>query len=183
MKRITHAFALSLVCLVASSSIGQALAEDSKSASPMDQLGKFVGDGTCTGNVLAMGTSPGHASTGKLHAEKTLDGQWVVIHYDENKTDVNPKPYHVQQYIGYDPEKKTFVAVAFDNMSASYSPATSSGWKGDTFTLEYTMSVDGKTVSLRDVFTHTADESSHTGMMRDKKGEWVKTDKEVCKSS
>ena len=183
MKRITHAFALSLVCVVATSSIGQTLAENSKPPSPMDQLSKFVGDGTCTGNVLAMGTSPGHASTGKLHAEKTLDGQWVVIHYDEDKTDVNPKPFRVQQYISYDPEKKTFVAVAFDNMSASYSPATGSGWKGDQFTLEYTTSIDGKTVSLRDVFTRTANESSHTGMMRDKKGEWVKTDKEICKSS
>ena len=182
MKRNTHAFTLALVCMAASSSIGQAIADDSQSPSPIDELNKFVGDGTCTGNVLAMGKSPGHATTGKYHGEKTLDAQWIVIRYDENKTDVNPKPFHVQQYFSYDPQKKMFVAVAFDNMGPSYSPATSSGWKGDKFTLEYTASFDGKTVTLRDVFTHTTAENSHTGMMRDKDGEWVKTDKEICKS-
>jgi len=169
--------------MTASSSIGQAVAQDSQSPSPMDELGKFIGDGTCSGDFLGMGQSPGHATTGKYHGEKTLDGQWIVIHYDENKTDVNPKPFHVQQYFSYDPEKKMFVAVAFDNMGPDYSRATSSGWKGDTFTLEYTELIDGKKVTLRDVFTHTTAENSHTGMVRDKKGEWVKTDKETCKSS
>jgi hypothetical protein len=112
-----------------------------------------------------------------------LEGQWIVIHYDEDKTDVNPKPFHVQQYFSYDPEKKRFVAVEFDNMSPVYTSATSSGWKGNTFTLEYTAPVDGKAVSFRDVFTHDSSENTHTGMMRDKNGEWVKTDKETCKSS
>ena len=183
MQRIMLAVTRSLVCMTASSLIGQAMADDSKAPSPMDELGKFVGVGTCTGNVLAMGKSPGHATTGKYHGEKTLDGHWIVIHYDEDKTDVNPTPFHVQQYFSYDPEKKMFVAVAFDNMSPGYSAASSAGWKGDTFTLEYTTSVDGKAVSMRDVFTHNATENSHTGMMRDKNGEWVKTDKETCKSS
>jgi hypothetical protein len=182
MKRTTLGFTLSLVCLAAPLSIGRAIAEDSKSPSPMDELGKFVGEGTCTGNVLAIGKSPGHATTGKYHGEKTLDGHWIVVHYDENKTDANPKPYHVQQYFSYDPEKKMVVAVAFDNTGPEYGAATSSGWKGDTLTLEYTASIDGKTVSLRDVFTHNNAENSHTGMMRDQSGEWVKTDKEICKS-
>jgi hypothetical protein len=97
MKRISLAFTLSLICMAAASSIGQATAEDSKSPSPMDELGKFIGDGTCTGNMLAMGKSPGHATTGKYHGEKTLDGHWVVIHYDEDKTEVNPTPFHVQE--------------------------------------------------------------------------------------
>jgi len=149
----------------------------------MDELDKLIGDGTCTGNMRGMGKSPGHATTGKYHAEKTLDGQWIVLHYDEDKTDANPSPFHVQQYFSYDPDKKMYVAVAFDNMDPVYSPATSSGWKGDTITFEYTASIEGKTVSLRDVFTHNATENSHTGMMRDKSGAWIKTDKESCKSS
>lgn len=183
MTRMTFAMTLSLVCIAASSSIGPAIGADSKAASPMDELDKFVGEGTCTGSVLPMGKSPGHATTGKYHGEKALDGQWIVVRYDEDKTDVNPKPFHVQQYFSYDPEKKIFVAVEFDNMGPGYTPATSTGWKGDTFTLEYTASVDGKPVSLRDVFTHNAAENSHTGMMRDQNGKWVKTDKETCKSS
>jgi len=183
MTRKALALALSLGCIATSSNIEQAIAADSKAPSPIDELSKFVGDGTCTGNVMAMGKSPGHATTGKFHGEKTLDGQWIVIHYDEDKTDVNPKPIHVQQFFSYDPEKKMFVAVEFDNKGPEVNPATSSGWKGDTFTLEYTASVDGKMVSFRDVFTHNAAENTHSGMMRDKNGEWIKTDMETCKSS
>lgn len=182
MKHPRIAFALSLLCMAASSGIGQAIAEDSKSISPMDELGMLVGDGTCTGNMMAMGKSPGYATTGRYHGEKTLDGHWVVIRYDEDKSDVNPKPFHVQQYFNYDPDKKMFVAVQFDNISTGFTPATSPGLKGDTMTFEYTESVQGKMVSLRDVFTRTAAEKIHTGMMRNQKGEWVKTDEEVCKS-
>jgi hypothetical protein len=106
MTRKALALALSLGCIATSSNIKQAIAADSKAPSPIDELSKFVGEGTCTGNVMAMGKSPGHATTGKYHGEKTLDGQWIVIHYDEDKTDVNPKPIHVQQFFSYDPEKK-----------------------------------------------------------------------------
>ena len=179
MNRTSLALTLSLVCMAA----GTAAAEDSTSPSPMDELGKLVGDGACTGNFIGMGKSPGHATTGKYHSEKTLDGHWVVIHYDEDKTDVNPKPFHVQQYVSYDTDKKMFVAVAFDNMDTGYSPSTSTGWKGDTFTLDYSASIDGKTVLLRDVFTHTAGENTHTGMVLAKSGKWVKTDTQTCKSS
>jgi hypothetical protein len=132
MKRTRLVFTLSLVCMAASSSIGQAIAEDSQSPSPTDELGTFVGDGTCIGNLMAMGKSPGHATTGKYHGEKTLDGHWVVIRYDEDKSDVNPKPFHVQQYLNYD---------------------------------------------------RSAAQKIHTGMMRNQKGDWVKTDEETCKSS
>lgn len=183
MTRKALTITLSLVSIATSSGMGRAIADDSNSPSPMDKLTKFVGEGACTGNVLAMGKSSGHAKTGKYHGEKTLDGQWIVIHYDEDKTDVNPKPLHVQQYFGYDPAKKMFVSVEFDNMGPVYTPATSSRWIGDTLTFEYTASVDGKMVALRDVFTVNASENSHTGMMRDKTGEWVKTDNETCKVS
>jgi len=183
MKGLSLALTVSLVCMAGSSGIGRAVAEDSTSPSPMDELGKLVGEGTCTGNLIAMGKSPGHATTGKYHSEKTLDGHWVVIHYDENKTDANPKPFHVQQYFSYDPEKKMFVAVAFDNSTPGYTPSTSAGWKGDTFTFDYSALIDGKTVLFRDVFTHDATQNTHTGMMRAKSGEWIKTDTETCKAS
>jgi len=174
---------LSLVYLAASSGVGQAIADEAKSPPPMEELGKFVGDGTCTGRIVGMGKSPGYPTTGRYHGEKILDGQWVAIHYDEDKTDVNPKPFHVQQFVSYDPKRKMFVAVSLDNTGPEYNPATSPGWKGDTFTLEYTATIDGKTVSLRDVFTHNATENSHTGMMRGQNGDWVETDKETCNST
>ena len=150
----------------------------------MDQLNSFIGDGTCTGQVMAMGKDPGHATTGKYHGEKTLDGHWIVIRYDEDQSATNPKPFHVQQYFSYDPANKRFIAVAFDNGSPGYSTGVSSGWKGDTFTVDETQPVAGKTVVFRDTFTRSGSNmSGHTGTMRDKHGKWVKTDEETCQSA
>jgi len=127
MKRTSLAIFTAMVCASAPFAIGLASAQQPGAASPSGQLDRFVGDGTCTGNVMAMDKQPGHATVGKFHGEKILDGHWVVIHYDEDKTAANPKPFSVVQYIGYDKAKKQFVAVAFDNSGAPYSMGTSQG--------------------------------------------------------
>lgn len=170
-----------LACASAPIAAGHASVQQKSASSPSGQLDGFVGDGTCTGNMMAMGKSPAHATTGKVHGEKTLDGHWAVIHYDEDRTAANPKPFSVAQYIGYDAAKRQFVTVLFDNSGASYGTGVSSGWKGDTITFDETVSIDGKPGSFRDVFTNSASGmSSHTGMMHDEHGQWVKTDEETC---
>ena len=185
MKRKTLALSAALVCTALPLAIGIAAARDFKSAPPMDQLSEFVGNGVCTGSVMAMGKTPGHTSTGKYHSEKTLDGHWIVIHYDEDQSARVPKPYHVIQYISYDPTKKRFVSVALDNSSPGYSVGTSIGWKqGDAFTLDETQVMGGKPVVFRDTFTRSdSNVSTHVGTMRDEHGKWVKTDEEDCKPS
>ena len=186
MKSTILAITFTLVCASTPLAIKHAAAQDAKSStSPTEQLDSFTGNGICTGNLLmAMGKTPAHATTGKYHGEKTLDGHWVVIHYDEDRTTANPKPYHVQQYFGYDTGMKRYIAVAFDNSETGYSTGTSSGWKGDTFTVDESQTMDGKAVHFRDVFTRSGSSmSSHTGLMKDKDGKWVKTDHEDCKST
>jgi hypothetical protein len=130
----------------------------------------------------AMGNSPARASTGKFHGEKTLDGRWAVIHYDEDRTAAVQKPFSVVQYIGYDSAAKHFVTVQLDNSGGSYQTGVSSGWKGKTMTFDESTLMDGKRVQARDVFTDgDAGMSTHTGMLRDGSGKWVAMDKESCK--
>jgi len=180
MKRIPLSFLASAICAAIALGAGPTMAQD-KPASPMDQLDSFVGDGTCTGNVMAMNKHPGHATTGKYHGEKTLDGHWVVIQYDEDQSAANPKPFRVVQYFGYDAAKKRFVSVLIDNSDPGYATSMSPGWKDGSITFDET--ADGK-VSFRDAFTsNKSGMNSHTGWMQDKSGKWVKTDEETCKSS
>ncbi|WIG56322.1 MAG: hypothetical protein OJF61_002110 [Rhodanobacteraceae bacterium] len=181
MKRKNLALSAVLACTALG--VGIAGARDFKSAAPMDQLSEFVGNGVCTGSVMAMGKTPSHASTGKYHSEKTLDGHWIVIHYDEDSGAGVAKPYHVIQYISYDPTKQRFVSVAFDNSSPGYSVGSGTGWKqGDAFTLDETQVMGGKPVVFRDTFTRSGSNvSTHIGTMRDEHGKWVKTDEEDCK--
>jgi hypothetical protein len=184
MKRITSSLLAALVCTSASLAVHNASAQTAGTPSQLDQLSAFIGDGKCAGHVMAMEKNPGHASVGHVHGEKTLDGNWIVIHYDEVQTTENKKPYHVVQYFGYDTKKKQFTSVVLDNSGTSYGTGISSGWKDDTFTVDNTTSVDGKNASYRDVFTRKgASELSHAGTMRDKNGKWIKTDEETCQKS
>ena len=179
MKRTTLTLAISF-CAIATLAGGTAAAQD-KTAAASSALDKFVGSGSCTGKSLDSNMKAFHAITGKFSGEKVLDGNWVVIHYDEDQSAAAPKPYHVIQYIGYDAAKKRYVATMVDNSGSGHFSGTSPGFKGDSITFDE--STGGKPASFRDTFTTSQGLSSHVGTMRDKTGKWVKTDEETCKSS
>jgi len=181
MKRTTL-FILALAC-VSAPAVKQASAQKADAPS-RDQLDFPVGDWNCTGNLMAMGKKPGHATTARAHGERVLDGNWIVIHYDEEQTSANPQPYHVVQYFGYDRDKKKLVSVALDNGSSSYSTGESSGWKDNVLTIDETEGGSGKVLVFRDTFTRNdSGELTHAGSMQDKDKKWVKTDEEICRKS
>lgn len=157
--------------------LGQAGAQD-KMPSRLDQLSGFLGDGTCTGNLLA--TKAPHGTSATYHGEKTLGDRWVVVRYDEGDTSSNPRPFHVVQYFTYDPKAGRFVDVEVDNAGES-GTGTSSGWQGDVITFENTDFASGSHPRFRDVFRRRGGlVVSHTGYSPDKTGKWIKTDHETC---
>lgn len=166
------ACASSLLCL------GTAGAQDTL-PSQLDQLSGFVGDGSCTGHLVA--TKSPHRTSGKFHGEKMLGDHWIVVRYDEDTTASNSKPYHVIQYFGYDAKVGRFVDVVLDNSGSSYGAGSSSGWQGDVITFE-NMDATGNSHGLfRDVFTrHGTKVVSHAGYWRDTHGKWMKADEEIC---
>jgi hypothetical protein len=181
MTRTRLAVVVVLICTSAPFAVSQALARQAGASSPADQLDGFVGDGVCTGKMMAIGKNPGHVMSGRVHGEKTLDGHWAVIHYAEERTASNPKPFSIDQYVGYDPAGKHFVTVLFDNTGAGYATGVSSGWTGNTITFDETVWIGGKRASVQDVFTNgDSGMSSHTGKLRDTKGKWITTDEESC---
>jgi hypothetical protein len=179
MKPTTSALYAAIACASSLLYLGPAGAQDS-TPSQLDQLSGFIGDGTCTGKVLAA-KSP-HATSGKYHGEKTLGDRWVVVRYDEETSSSNSRPYHVAQYFSYDAKAGHFVDVLLDNSGGNYAAGTSSGWQGDVITFENTVLTSGGHYVFRDMFTrHGAQVVTHTGYQRDKSGKWVKTDHEICK--
>jgi hypothetical protein len=162
----------SLLCL------GPAGAQDKVSAQ-LEQLSAFIGDGTCTGNLLM---KHAHPTTARYHSEKTLGDRWIMVQYDEEATPSNARPYHVAQYFSYDAKAGHFIDVILDNSGENYGAGTSSGWQGNVITFENTVLTSGGHFVFRDVFTlNGAKVASHTGYQRDKSGKWVKTDHETCK--
>lgn len=140
-----------------------------------------IGELPCTGSLLAIEGHPGHATSATASVEKILGGNWIVIRYDETRTDANPHPYGVVQYVGYDDAGKRFVSVVVDVIEGSgYTTGVSAGWKDNAMTFDETAS-GSREVTNRDTFTANGDMFTHTGTMRGKDGTWVKTDEETCR--
>lgn len=155
-------------------------APKSDASAELNRLPFPMGDLACTGNLMAMGGNPGHATAANARVEKVLGGNWIVIHYDEARTDANAHPYSVVQYIGYEDAGKRFVSTVADVVEGSgYATGVSAGWKNDSMTFDETTS-DSKTVTNRDTFTASGDVFTHSGSMLGKDGKWVKTDEETC---
>lgn len=158
-----------------------AAAQKSEAIAKLAALPFPIGELTCTGNMLGMEGHPGHATSASARIEKVLGGNWIVIHYDESKTDANPHPYGVVQYIGYEDAGKRFVSIVVDvGEGSGYATGVSAGWKGDAMTFDETTS-DSKEVTNRDTFTASGDTFTHAGTMLDKNGKWVNTDAETCR--
>ena len=178
MKPISSALHAAIACASCLLNPGQAGAQD-KATSQLDQLSSFLGDGTCTGNLLAAKSRHGTSAT--YHGEKTLGDRWVVVRYDEGATPSNSRPFHVAQYFTYDPKAGHFMDVEVDNVGGS-GIGTSSGWQDDVITFENSTFSSSSHLLFRDVFTRRGGlVVSHTGYERDKNGKWLRTDHEVCK--
>lgn len=178
MKRLAAPI---LVALIGASVLGSAQLLSKDSASAADPLARFyTGSRSCTGKTMQKDMKTFRNNSGKYTAERTLDGHWVVIHYREDASPGNDKPFSVVQYFGYDAEKKQYIAIGVYNSAGYYSVGTSAGWQGDSITFDEKSDVD-KPAAYRDIFTASDGAiTSHTGMARDPNGQWIKTDEEKC---
>ena len=145
-------------------------------ASPVERFSFLVGDWNCTGQVFAHGKTLAHATRARVHGESAAGGHWILFRYDEEQTAANPRPFHIDQYFGYDPATQRFLSVAVD--VGGYFSESSAGWQGDSITFDEV--IDGKLVG-HDTFTRLGqDEMSHAGMDVNKDGKGTQTDEETC---
>jgi len=149
----------------------------------LSQLSFFTGNWKCTGRAFATPFGPEHTTTATVVGASVVGGWWQELKYDEAKSAANPVPVHASMMLGYDSEKKQFVAVCFDSFGMHCSQAAPS-WVGDTLAFAGHSSMgDGKT-GVRDTFTKSgANGITHVGEMQGPDGAWMKLDEETCTRS
>lgn len=181
MNRTSLAVLAALACASAPFATGKTPAQQMDASSPSSQIATFVGDAICAGTFMAMGKAPTHADTGKYHAEKTLDGHWVVVHYRQDPSAANPDPFEIVQYFGYDPASKRYLTVMVGNGAGVHGAGSSPGWKDHSITFDEVEWARGKSHPSRETFT-TGDSglSGYTAWMQDKQGTWIKAYEETC---
>ena len=184
MNRTSLTILAVLVCTSAPLAIGHAPTQQADGQSPSSQIETFVGDAICAGTIMATGKGPSHTDTGKYHAEKTLDGHWIMVHYRQDQSAANPNPFEVVQYFGYDPTSKRYLTVMVGNGAGVHSEGFSSGWKGNSITFDEVEWARGKSHHSRETFT-TGDSglSAYTAWSRSKHGTWIKAYEEACRKA
>lgn len=160
-----------------------ACAKDEASAPPasppeLEQYEFFVGSWKCSGTTYA-GTE--HATEATVRVARAVGDRWFQLSYDEKQTAVNPTPYHVGVYWGYDSARKTFVQSCHDSVGG-YCLQTSAGWNGDAMVFEGTIQGMPETGNSRDTFTKNgANELTHVGEMQGADRKWIRLDEETCR--
>jgi hypothetical protein len=137
-------------------------------------LKRFVGEWESTAEAVAGPGMPAMTCKGRSSA-KMLGGFWVVI---ESETDMMGMKINALQSIGYDPEKKKYVATWIDSMfnhKWDYAGALDASGKKLTFEAEGpNFMADGKTTKFRDAYEFkSADHIEATSSMLGPDGKWV----------
>ncbi|HET9819933.1 MAG TPA: DUF1579 family protein [Rhodanobacteraceae bacterium] len=181
MKPIALAMLALFVLVAAPAGIERANAAATGAPPGLDQLDVFLGNWSCNGKAYASSTVPTPVTSGQIHAETAVDGQWIDMRYDETATATNQDPFHVAQYLGYDPVTQKFLLVSVDNFLA-HNTETSTGWKGNTITFEGTTVSDGRNAGIRETYTVlNPNEMTHSAAARGANGQWITTDEETCR--
>jgi len=167
-----------LACLIAGGIAVPATSTDSPAS---DELDRLVGDSICAGHIAGMGKDPGQDTSGRFHGERTLDGHWVMVQYEQDRSAARPKPFKVTMYLGFDPAARRYRLVMVGNGDGVYSVGSSPGWKGNTLTFDEVETAHGAPHRTREAFTAAGSGlAGYTGWFRDTQGNWIKFDEETC---
>lgn len=151
-----------------------------KPAPEMAQLKFFVGNWRCNGKAEASPFGPAHGSKTTTRGKIDLDGFWLTVSVDEQKSKESPMPIHGRFASTYDGAGKKFVGLWYDNFGA-WELMTSPGFEGDTITFSGDAMMGGQKIPAKDAFTRKGDkEMVHTGEM-EMQGKWMKLYEETCK--
>jgi hypothetical protein len=143
----------------------------------LDQLKYFAGNWQCAGTGYVAGKA--HPTSARVHLGWDLNGFFMSLRYEEQKTAVNPMPVTAVEHWGYSDELKKLVAGFVDSMGG-YGTHASAGWEGDKLVWLGDTHMMGMKMPSRDTFVKRGEnEVTHLGELLEN-GAWVKQDEETC---
>jgi hypothetical protein len=173
MTATQRALAIVLATIAGSVAAADTPAASAPKPNPaMRQLDYFVGVWSCAGRNAPGTLGPAHATQTKLEFSPDLDGVWLAMHWQEQRTDDNPLPWKLENAFTYDPTTREFVFLSRDNTGIA-SSGTSPGWRGDAFVISGDFGGDGKRIRFRDTYTKNDDRSFDFVTEIDADGRWT----------
>jgi hypothetical protein len=141
------------------------------------QLKPLAGGWTCTGRTL--GPDPEHATSAALTFGWQLDGFWLEVHYEEQKTAANPVPFSWLSLWGFDELQQSLAAATVDNSGGS-ATQSAAGWQGDKLVFEGSSHRFAVQFQARDTFIrHGEAQLVHT-LEANVNDSWIKLHEDTC---
>ena len=144
-----------LACASAPFALQAASAEQNKRVEQLDQLAFPVGDWTCSGSIAAMDKKPGHATTGHARVPQGFSRAT-----GSRSATTKSRPRRIPSRITSlntsattRPRSTTPRSRSIAAAQSAYAVGASTGWNGNALAVDATVSMDGKDVAYRDVFT------------------------------
>jgi hypothetical protein len=141
------------------------------------QLKPLAGGWTCTGRTF--GPGPEHATSATLTFTWQLDGFWLEVRYDEQKTAANPVPFRSISEWGFDEVQQSLAAAMVDNLSGLLT-ATTAGWQGDKLVLEGSAHRFARQFQARDTFARHGDNQLAHTLEANVNDSWIKLHEDTC---
>jgi hypothetical protein len=143
----------------------------------LDQIKFFAGSWQCSGTAYTEGSR--HPTTARVNMGWDLNGFFMNLRYEEQKTAVNPMPLTAVEHWGYSDELKKLVAGQVDSMGG-YGTQSTAGWQDNTMVWTGSTHMMGTTMPSRDTFVRKGEnEVTHLGEVQ-VNGTWTKFDEETC---
>jgi hypothetical protein len=165
---------LSAALAIVSAARAQAPAQPPQPTKEHELLKKFVGEWESTAEAIPGPGMPAMTCKGRSTG-KMLGGFWVVM---QNETEMMGMKINALQTIGYNPDKKKYVATWIDSMfnhKWDYAGTLDAAGKKLTFEAEGpNFMAGGKTTKFRDSYEFkSADHIEGTSSMQGEDGKWV----------
>jgi hypothetical protein len=154
-----------------------AMAMPPKPNPALDQLKYFAGSWRCAGTGYLEGK--GHPTEATVKAAWDLNGFFLGLRYEEQKTEANPMPVTAVEHLGYSEDGKKLVIGILDSLGG-YGTQSSAGWDGNTMVRTGDYHFMGMHMPSRDTFVKKGDNAlTHLGEIQ-VSGAWAKQDEETC---
>ena len=154
-----------------------AMAMPPKPNPALDQLKYLAGNWRCAGTGYLEGK--GHPTEATVKAAWDLNGFFLGLRYEEQKTEANPMPVTAVEHLGYSEDGKKLVCGSIDSLGG-YGTQSTAGWDGNTLVWTGNYHLMGMQMLARDTFVKKGDNAlTHLGEVQ-VNGAWTKQDEETC---
>lgn len=157
--------------------------ESMRPAPELEQLAKNMeGTWSCEGKAADHGKKTMHRIKSTMTAKQDLDGHWIRVDYEEEKTRENPRPYAFEEAIGFDGKDQKFQRLYIDNMGGAATMDAKLVEKGDRMEWTGDARMNGDRTPMRHIVTEKSDKERtiEVAMKNGRNGQWQTVARMTC---